>query len=162
MEELARGQQRSDGEFGSIGLRDMRDAAEGDHMCTSPSGTFLYDVLVDIMVHYVKSRIVVDEYCMAFRRAILLRYVNLRNQERFRMERSRLIVTKSDLEEMQDRLGRSDTYAAAERGNDEDVKEQLARRGIYVNSKAHRRQIENAETVNTQQLAPRGSATVAW
>ena len=70
--------------------------------------------------------LVLVEYCVAFRRAILLRYVDLRNQEHFRRERSRLIVTTNDLEEMQDRLGRSDTYAEAERGGDDDVREQLA------------------------------------
>ena len=34
MEELAGGQQKSDGGLGSIGQLDMRDAAEGGHMCT--------------------------------------------------------------------------------------------------------------------------------
>ena len=54
-----------------------------DSRFPSQHGVFLHDVLVDVMVTYVKSRIVVDEYCIAFRRAILLRYVNLRNQELF-------------------------------------------------------------------------------
>jgi len=133
-----------------------------DSRFPSQHGVFFHDVLVDIMVTYVKSRIVVDEYCIAFRRAILLRYVNLRNQERFRMERSRLVVTRNDLEEMQDRLARSDTYAAAERDGDESVREQLSRRGDFQGTPAQDRKRGAGEhaTTNNKRARDRGTVTM--
>ena len=121
----------------------------------------MHDVLADIMVYFVKSRIVVDEYVIAFRRALLPRYVNLRNQERFRMERAKLVVTRTDLEEMQDRLARSDTYAPAECGRDVSVRQQLGKGGDYTGTpiRGSKRTADDIAATNAKRIRPTGAVS---
>ena len=61
-------------------------------------------------------------------------------------------MTKTDLEEMQERLGRSDTYPATEHGGDMDVRQQLSRDSDFQGTSAPKRKRAGEEfaTANTK------------
>jgi hypothetical protein len=69
-------------------------------------------------------------------------------------------VTRNDLEEMQDRLARSDTYAAAERDGDENVREQLSRRGDFQATPAPDRKRGDNEHATTGKKRARNRGVV--
>ena len=75
------------------------------------------------------------------------------------MEREKLVVTKNDLEEMQDRLNRSDTYATNECGRDDDVQQQLGKGGNYTGTPMRggsKRTADELATTNTKRTRPTG------
>ena len=85
---------------------------------------WIHDVLIDIMVQYFKSTEVVEEHLKVFRRAILLRHVNLYHQERFESERDRAQLKQSDQDDMTSAL-----FRRAD-GRDHDVDDEGAHSNI--------------------------------
>jgi hypothetical protein len=78
----------------SYSLRDDR------HRSHVSKNMWIHELLIDVMVHFSKHPDVVAEYMKVFRRAVLLRHVNLFHQERFSQERDALQVNASDIDEM--------------------------------------------------------------
>ena len=61
---------------------------------------WIHKLLVDVLVAFQKSPDVVSEYMLAFRRAVLLRHINLFHQARFAQERDNLKIKKGDYNSM--------------------------------------------------------------
>jgi hypothetical protein len=79
----------------------LRDDPNRPHVSKN---MWIHELLIDVMVHFSKHGDVVAEYMKVFRRAVLLRHVNLFHQERFRQERDALQVNASDIDEMTSNL----------------------------------------------------------
>ena len=61
---------------------------------------WIHELLVDVLVTYQKSPDVVSEYMLAFRRAVLLRHINLFHQARFTQERDNMKIKQGDYNSM--------------------------------------------------------------
>jgi len=79
----------------------LRDDPNRPHISKN---MWIHELLIDVMVHYSKHADVVAEYMKVFRRAVLLRHVNLFHQERFRQERDALQINASDIDDMTSNL----------------------------------------------------------